>query len=103
MDQKSAIEIGRKFLRLLIKHEYPVKQMFLYGSYARGNYHKDSDIDLAIILNDLPDPFQTQVNLLKLTWKFDTRIEPHPFDAKDFAFSNPVANEILRTGIEISA
>lgn len=103
MDQRAAIEIGRKFLSLLLQHDYPVKQMFLYGSYARGNFHKDSDIDLAIILNELPDPFQTQVNLLKLTWKFDTRVEPHPFDAKDFASSNPVINEILRTGIEISA
>ena len=103
MDQKSAIEVARKFLMLLLQHDYPVKQMFQYGSYARGNYHKDSDIDLAIIMKDLPDPFQTQVNMLKLTWKFDTRVEPHPFDMKDFASSNPVVSEILRTGIEISA
>ncbi|MCX6224718.1 MAG: nucleotidyltransferase domain-containing protein [Bacteroidia bacterium] len=102
MDQKSAIEIGRKYLLLLLQNYYPVKQMFLYGSYARGNYHQDSDIDLAIIMTELPDPFQTQVNLLKLTWNFDTRVEPHPFDVKDFASSNPVIKEILRTGIEIS-
>ena len=103
MDQKSAIEIGRKYLLLLLQHDYPVKQMFLYGSYARGNHHKDSDIDLAIIMKELPDPFQTQVNLLKLTWKFDTRVEPHPFDEKDIASANPVIKEILATGIEISA
>ena len=58
--------------------------------------------NLAIILNELPDPFQTQVNLLKLTWNFDTRVEPHPFDARDFSSLNPVIKEILRTGIEIS-
>ena len=103
MDQESALEIGRKFLLLLLRNNYPVKQMYLYGSYARGNHHKDSDIDLAIIMNELPDPFQTQVNLLKLTWKFDTRVEPHPFDQKDFSSENPVIKEILRTGIEISA
>jgi predicted nucleotidyltransferase len=102
LDQKSAKEVGRKFLMLLLQHDYPVKQMFQYGSYARGNYHKDSDIDLAIIMKDLTDQFQTQVKMLKLTWKFDTRVEPHPFDARDFDSSNPVANEILRTGIEIS-
>jgi len=88
---------------LLLQHDYPVQKMFLFGSYARGNYHKDSDIDLAIFLQELPDPFQTQVNMLKLTWKFDTRVEPHPFDAKDFATSNPTVNEIRRTGIEIIA
>ena len=102
MDQKSAIEIGRKYLLLLLKNNYPVNRMFLYGSYARGNQHSDSDIDLAVILNELPDPFQTQVNFLKLTWKFDTRVEPHPFDEKDFTPANPVIKEILRNGIEIS-
>ena len=77
--------------------------MFLYGSYARGNNNPDSDIDLAIILHEMHDPFQTQVDLLQLTWDFDTRVEPHPFDASDFSSLNPVVKEILRTGIEISA
>ena len=102
MDQKSAIEIGQNFFLLLRKKQYPVTRMILYGSFARGNPHPDSDIDLAVIMKELPDPFQTQVNLLKLTWNFDTRIEPHPFEEKDFITSNPVINEILRTGIEIS-
>lgn len=101
MDQESAVEIGRKYLRLLQQSKYSVKRMYLYGSYARGTQNPDSDIDLAIFLSELTDPFQTQVNFLKLTWKFDTRIEPHPFDVKDFNTSNPVINEILRTGIEI--
>jgi predicted nucleotidyltransferase len=102
MDQKSALEIGRKYLLLLLKRNYPVTRMFLYGSYARGSQNPDSDIDLAIILNEMNDPFQTQVNLLQLTWNFDTRVEPHPFDEKDFTSLNPVSKEILRTGIEIS-
>ena len=102
MDQKSAIEIGRKYLLLLLKRNYPVTRMFLYGSYARGSQNPDSDIDLAIILNEMHDPFQTQVDLLQLTWNFDTRVEPHPFDASDFSSSNPVIKEIIRTGIEIS-
>ena len=102
MDQKSALEIGRKYLLLLLKRNYPVTRMFLYGSYARGSQNPESDIDLAIILNEMPDPFQTQVNLLQLTWNFDTRVEPNPFDEKDFTSLNPVIKEILRTGIEIS-
>ena len=42
-----------------------------------------------------------QVNLMKLRRKFDTRIEPHPFNEKDFDISNPLVNEILNTGIKI--
>jgi predicted nucleotidyltransferase len=101
MDQRTAIEIGQKYLLLLQQRNYPVKRMFLFGSYAKGQQNPDSDIDLAIFFKELPDPFQTQVGLLKLTWNFDTRVEPHPFDEGDLASPAPVIQEILRTGIEI--
>lgn len=41
------------------------------------------------------------MDLMKLRRKFDTRIEPHPFDESDFKHSDPFANEILNTGIQI--
>ncbi len=66
-----------------------------------GNLNEDSDIDLAIVLNNLSNSFTMQIQLMKLSRKFDTRIEPHPFDEKDFNTSNPFANEILDKGIEI--
>lgn len=31
-----------------------VKQIILYGSYARGDFHKDSDVDVMVLV-DLPD------------------------------------------------
>jgi hypothetical protein len=42
-----------------------------------------------------------QVELMKLTRKIDTRIEPHPFREKDFDPSNPFVNEIISHGMEI--
>ena len=33
--------------------------------------------------------------------KIDLRIEPHPFDMDDFSENDPVAAEIMDTGIEI--
>ncbi len=41
---------------LELKHIYGahVKQIILYGSYARGNYQNDSDIDIMILV-DLPE------------------------------------------------
>jgi predicted nucleotidyltransferase len=101
MDQATAIEIGKKYLRILLQHKYPVNRVILFGSYAKGNPHPDSDIDLAIILKELPDPFQTQVDLLKLTWNFNTMVEPHPYDEDDFNSSQPIINHIRQTGIEI--
>jgi hypothetical protein len=52
-------------------------------------------------MKELPDPFQTQVELLKLTWNFNTLVEPHPFDEDDFNSSQPMIDEIRKEGIEI--
>lgn len=35
-----------------ILEKYPEAKLILYGSKARGNYNKDSDIDLLIVIND---------------------------------------------------
>lgn len=31
-----------------LRQEIPVEKAVLFGSYAKGNYRKDSDVDLAI-------------------------------------------------------
>ena len=30
-----------------------VSKVSLFGSYARGNFHRDSDIDVLVVINDL--------------------------------------------------
>jgi len=39
-------------LKELIIHTVPVEQIWLFGSYAYGTPHKDSDLDLYVVLND---------------------------------------------------
>lgn len=48
-----------------------------------------------------PDFFEMQMELFRRRRKIDLRIEPHPFDEDDFSEDNPVAVEIMNTGIEI--
>jgi len=36
----------------LIVNTIPVEQIYLFGSYAYGTPHKDSDLDLYVVLND---------------------------------------------------
>ena len=76
-------------------------KVYLFGSYAKGIFNVDSGIDLAIVFENLTDTFDIQVELMKLRKKFDNRIEPHAFRESDFEVSNPLAMEILKTGIEI--
>ena len=101
MDKETASQIARKYIEFIRKKDPNVKKAYLFGSYIKGTVKEDSDIDLAIIFKNLTDTFEMQVQLMKLRRKFDTRIEPHAFRESDFQISNPLANEILKTGLEI--
>ena len=39
-------------LKEIIVNTVPVEQIYLFGSYANGMPHKDSDLDLYVVLND---------------------------------------------------
>lgn len=76
---------------------------YLFGSYAKNKETPDSDIDVALVIENLQDSdkFDLQVQLLLLASNFDTRIEPHPLSKQDICSENPFVYEILKTGIEI--
>lgn len=86
----------------LIPDNIGVKKAYLFGSFAKGTEKADSDIDIALILKDIPDFFSMQRMLRKLRRKIDLRIEPHPIEENDFNALNPFAQEIENTGIEIA-
>ncbi|GHV27663.1 hypothetical protein AGMMS4952_09740 [Spirochaetia bacterium] len=50
MDSKIQGELAK--LTELIIQAIPVEQIFLFGSYAYGKPHKDSDLDLYVVLRD---------------------------------------------------
>ena len=101
MDKESAIEIASRYISYLRENNFDIVKAVIFGSIAKGNFHKDSDIDLAVIFRKLDDKFNTQVKLFMLTPKFDTRLEPHPIDINDYNINNPFAYEIIKYGIEI--
>jgi len=39
-------------LKEIIVNTVPVERIYLFGSYANGIPHKDSDLDLYVVLND---------------------------------------------------
>ena len=86
---------------MLIPKEYGIKKAYIFGSYAKGKEREGSDIDVAIVLNNMSDFFSTQRQLMKLRRKVDLRIEPHPIQDTDFNSLNPFAFEIKQTGVEI--
>lgn len=101
MDKDTAYKIASRYISYLKENNYDIVKAVLFGSYAKGDFDNDSDIDIAVILKKLDDKFNTQVKLFMLTPKFDTRIEPHPIDINDYNHNNPFAYEIIKNGIEI--
>lgn len=102
MDKGEAIKIANQYIDA-ISTKYNILQAFLFGSIAKGTNHADSDIDIAIVVKNVPDIIDTQIDMMKLRRKIDLRIEPHPFSFKDFNEDNPVVNEILLSGIPIKS
>lgn len=101
MDKVEALNIASKYIELL-KDKYTIKSAILFGSYAKGTQHPESDIDIAIVLTHTDDIIDTQIEFMKLRRKIDLRIEPHPFNHEDFNVNNPVVDEILKYGINLN-
>lgn len=102
MDIKTNKAISN-FIATVATENKSFNKAYLFGSYARKSERNDSDIDLALVIDDLDDEtrFDIQVQLMLLAADFDIRIEPHPISNKDFNQGNPFASEIMKTGIEI--
>ncbi len=87
------------YRNLLSEHFLPEK-VYIFGSYAKGTFREDSDIDVAIVVNHMEgDYFAIHPLLWKLRRQIDDRIEPVLIekDHDDAGF----LSEIERYGIEI--
>ena len=92
-------KISTKIYPVLQRHN--VAKAAIFGSFAKGTNHADSDIDIAIIFRSAGDIIDLQIELMKMRRDDDLIIEPHPFKKSDFNKSNPVVAEIIKNGIEI--
>lgn len=100
MVDTAVIETAQKYLAEIPDYMV-IRKAFLFGSYAKGLQHKDSDIDIAVVFENMNDFFDTQMLLMRLRRNIDLRIEPHPIEAGDFNIQNPLVSEITQYGIEL--
>ncbi len=101
MVDQSVIDTVKQYI-MIIPKDFGVKKAYLFGSFAQGKEKEESDIDIALVLENMPDFFSAQKQLMKLRRNIDLRIEPHPIKEQDFNSLNPFAYEIEQTGIEIN-
>lgn len=90
-----------KFVNL-VANEFPIKSVYLFGSYAKGEAEEYSDIDLAVVSDNFEGSrFFDKEKLNKYILKTSIDLEIHPFRTMDFTEDNPFVKEIIQTGLKI--
>jgi predicted nucleotidyltransferase len=101
MDQANAIALSKAYLSRL-KSDLAFSEAWLFGSFAKGSQHENSDIDIAIVLDgNSPVSFETEVKLMVNRKGEETMIEPHVFSKQDFDRSQPLVDQIMKFGMPI--
>lgn len=88
-------------MRLVQNLGIRLEAAYLYGSYAKGYAHKDSDIDVALVSPDLTGWVDDFEKMRPALLEMDSRIEPVRFHPDNFREENPLAWEVKTTGIPL--
>jgi len=83
-----------------------LKNIILYGSWARGQATEDSDIDLAVILEGEVDPcreIDAMIDLITdINLDFETLLSVFPISVTDFKHLNsPLLLNLRREGVQV--
>ncbi|MFX0033988.1 MAG: nucleotidyltransferase domain-containing protein [Candidatus Hodarchaeota archaeon] len=102
IDSREEIDLELKAFVKDLKEKFPIKTIYLYGSFARGDIHEGSDIDL-LIIGDFKERFIERIGIiLNLT---SLPIEPLVYTEREFQDmiknKNPFILEILKYAVEL--
>jgi len=98
-DKNTVIEIINHFISELTSAGYTPDEIFLFGSYARGNPHKFSDIDVAVWDRKFSGCLPLDIENIKSILSKYSSIELHTFNSEDK--DSPIISEIKTNGIRI--
>jgi len=82
LDKETVREVAEKFAEE-VKRILNPNAILIFGSYANGNPHEHSDIDIATICNNFEGNwYETMVELCGISREVSFDIEPHLLDEK---------------------
>lgn len=96
-----------KELNSRIKAKYPdFKGSYLYGSYAKGTYNEDSDVDIVLIFGKEYD-YDEESYIYGISgdidYKYDIVTTPLPFTEAELKKNVVFYNEVVNKGIYYDA
>ena len=99
MGKNEVIDVVRQYKDLVVSAMGPA-EVYLYGSYSTGKAHKDSDIDVAVVVPAVDDDWlDVSTTLWLLAPQVNYLIEPVLIDQR---FPSPLYDDVIRTGIAIA-
>jgi len=98
-DKCDAIKLTTDYLKRIRKNNINFSEAWIFGSYAKGFQHENSDIDVAIVFDSNEKiSFNTEVQLMVVREGEETLIEPHAFTKEEFETNIPIVNQIKTNG-----
>lgn len=70
MDKEQAIKLAQSYKKAIAEF-ITLKALYLYGSFSKGTYTSESDIDIAVVVDSLNDDYFADTPLL---WKLRRKI-----------------------------
>ncbi|MDR0796899.1 MAG: nucleotidyltransferase domain-containing protein [Tannerella sp.] len=101
MDKNDAIRLSKNYVEKVKQNHIEVIDAWLFGSYAKGNFNDDSDIDIALVLPENILSFDNDVKLMALRKGDETMIETHTYSQHDFTTNTPVIEQIKQFGFRL--
>ncbi len=93
-----AVALDRQWLDGLVgrvvAHFNPLR-IVLFGSYARGDYHAASDLDLLVIVDRAPEWLQRGLELKRIVGAERVPVEAHIYTAAEYAHMKEVENPLI--------
>lgn len=84
MDKIQVLKLAKEYAAVVRKELAP-EAVILYGSQAKGTSNEGSDIDIAVIVDEIPgDYLDTSALLWKLSRKVHADIEPVLLTSDDY-------------------
>lgn len=100
--REAVIKKVRTFIDDLRAAQIHVKAAYLYGSYAASDAGPDSDIDVAVISQDLSgNRLEDWMRLNRISSRIDVRMEVIGFRPEQFRDENPLAWEVKTRGLQL--
>jgi uncharacterized protein len=93
-------------LKQLIKEQFPdLKGLYLYGSQVTGGSHKDSDIDVVAIFDEVSEEKKFEIGgiICDLMYKYDVYIDLHSYTSETIQRNPYYYNEVVNKGIYYEA